>query len=78
MLFRSALKSQGIEKFMNALAELAPCVYDSGTFGAKVYKFQRTCSRLTFMKITGGCLKVRDLVDYTSLTVKASQKRSAG
>lgn len=36
--FGSALKSQGIEKFMNALAELAPCVYDSGTFGAKVYK----------------------------------------
>lgn len=67
MLFGSALKSQGIEKFMNALAELAPCVYDSGTFGAKVYKISEDGgSRLTFMKITGGCLKVRDLVDYTS------------
>lgn len=65
--FGSALKSQGIEKFMNALAELAPCVYDSGTFGAKVYKISEDGgSRLTFMKITGGCLKVRDLVDYTS------------
>lgn len=66
--FGSALKSQGIEKFMNALAELAPCVYDSGTFGAKVYKISEDGgSRLTFMKITGGCLKVRDLVDYTSV-----------
>lgn len=65
--FGSALKSQGIEKFMNALAELAPCVYDSGTFGAKVYKISEDGgSRLTFMKITDGCLKVRDLVDYTS------------
>ena len=65
--FGSALKSQGIEKFMNAIAELAPCVYDSGTFGAKVYKISEDGgSRLTFMKITGGCLKVRDLVDYTS------------
>lgn len=52
---------------MNALAELAPCVNDSGTFGAKVYKISEDGgSRLTFMKITGGCLKVRDLVDYTS------------
>lgn len=36
-------------------------------FGAKVYKISEDGgSRLTFMKITGGCLKVRDLVDYTS------------
>lgn len=65
--FGSALKSQGVERFMDSLADLTPCVHDKGDFGAKVYKISEDGgSRLTFMKITGGSLKVRSLVNYLS------------
>lgn len=65
--FGSALKSQGVERFMDSLADLTPCVHDNGEFGAKVYKISEDgSSRLTFMKITGGSLKVRSLVSYLS------------
>lgn len=68
--FGSALKSQGVERFMDALAEYCPC-YENGEggelseFGAKVYKISEDGgARLTFMKITRGALKIRSLVDY--------------
>ena len=65
--FGSALKSQGVERLLDALAEIAPAVEESGEFGAKIYKISEDGgSRLTFMKITGGSLKIRSIVNYTS------------
>ena len=54
--FGSALKSDGVENFMNGLAGFArPPVYPE-SFGAKVYKISRDeqGNRLTHLKITAG------------------------
>lgn len=62
--FGSALKLTGVEAFMQGLERYtcAPCYPDS--FGAKVYKIGRDPqgNRLTYMKITGGRLKVKSLL----------------
>lgn len=64
--FGSALRSQGVERLLDALAELSPCAKESEEFGAQVYKISdEGGARLTFMKITGGSLKVRSLINYT-------------
>ena len=59
--FGSALKLQGVEEFLRGIEEYAvPSVYPE-KFGAKVFKIARDeqGSRLTYMKITGGSLKVK-------------------
>ncbi len=62
--FGSALKLQGVDLLLDGLEDytLEP-VYPS-EFGAQVYKIARDelGNRLTYMKITGGSLKVRDLI----------------
>ncbi len=62
--FGSALKLEGVDEFLEGLDRFAvPAVYPD-RFGAKVFKIARDGqgSRLTYMKITGGCLKVKDLI----------------
>ena len=46
-------------------------------FGAKVYKIARDPqgNRLTYLKVTGGVLKVRDLIRYQDVEEKVSQIR---
>ena len=59
--FGSALKLSGVEQFMDGLDEFT-CSPDYGAaFGAKVFKIARDAqgNRLTYMKITGGSLKVK-------------------
>lgn len=59
--FGSALKLQGVEELLEGLRRYAkPPVYPE-QFGAKVYKIARDDqgNRLTYMKITGGTLKVK-------------------
>lgn len=78
--FGSALRSQGVEKLMNALADLAPCADDTlaaADFGAKVYKiYEDGGARLTFMKITSGTLKIRSLLNYAAEGENFSEKVS--
>ncbi len=60
--FGSALKLEGVETLLEAL-ERYTVQPDYGTeFGAKVYKIARDAqdNRLTYMKVTGGRLRVRD------------------
>ncbi|MBS4785725.1 MAG: TetM/TetW/TetO/TetS family tetracycline resistance ribosomal protection protein [Clostridiales bacterium] len=60
--FGSALKLQGVEEFMSALERLMlPRQYPEA-FGAKVYKIARDPqgARLTYLKVTGGVLKVKE------------------
>jgi len=62
--FGSALKAQGIEALMSGLCEYAPSAEPLPEFGAKVYKIARDPqgNRLTYLKVTGGTLKVKDVI----------------
>ncbi len=62
--FGSALKLQGIEELLQGLSEYALAPVYGETFGAKVFKITRDeqKNRLTYMKITGGSLKVKDAI----------------
>lgn len=59
--FGSALRLEGVEEFMQGLVKYAQQPEYPETFGAKVFKINRDDqgNRLTYMKITGGSLKVR-------------------
>ena len=62
--FGSALKLQGVEELLKGLESwMTPPVYGK-EFGAKVYKISRDeqGNRLTHLKITGGTLKVKDVI----------------
>ena len=62
--FGSALKMEGIEEFLNGLKLYANKKNYPNEFGAKVYKIARDeqGNRLTYLKITGGSLKVKEVI----------------
>lgn len=63
--FGSALKLDGVDSFLHALARYTlPLSYPPNDFAAKVFKISRDPlgNRLTHLKVTGGQLKVKDLV----------------
>lgn len=62
--FGSALKMQGIEEFLNGFVDWTEPVQYPVEFSAKVYKISRDeqGNRLTHLKVTGGILKVKDLL----------------
>lgn len=62
--FGSALKNEGVDALLNALAAFDPGKKYPDEFGARVYKVARDAqgARLTFLKVTGGTLRVRDLL----------------
>lgn len=62
--FGSALKLTGVKEFMESLMRYTQVPEYPGVFGAKVFKITRDGqgNRLTHMKITGGTLKVRDVI----------------
>ena len=59
--FGSALKMQGVEEFLQVFDTYTTAPSYPDDFGAKVYKIARDPSgtRLTYLKITGGTLKVK-------------------
>ena len=65
-LFGSALRTSGVDFLIETLDRYTNAVeYDENEFGASVYKIARDANtRLTFMKITGGSLSVRDEISY--------------
>ena len=60
--FGSALKLNGVEEMMRAVSVLTREPSYPEIFGAKVYKIARDeqGNRLTFLKVTGGCLNVKE------------------
>ena len=64
--FGSALKLDGVEQFMNHLCEYTMEKSYPEEFAAKVFKVTRDDNgkRLSWMKITGGELKVKQLITY--------------
>lgn len=77
VFFGSARTTDGVEEFLNALVTLAPRPeYPTDVFGARVFKIAHDGNvRLTYMKITGGTLNVRDAVKYDGREEKAAQIR---
>ncbi|MBD5143224.1 MAG: GTP-binding protein [Ruminococcus sp.] len=63
--FGSALKLQGIAEFLELLQNLTLTLPENKNFGAKVYKIaeDEQGKRLTYLKITGGVLHVRDMLN---------------
>jgi len=63
--FGSALKQEGIVEFMDSLNLYMRNREYSEEFGARVYKISRDGhgNRLTHMKITGGSLKVKEILE---------------
>ncbi|MGN0735079.1 MAG: NYN domain-containing protein [Anaerovoracaceae bacterium] len=75
--FGSALKVEGVKEFLVGLERYTkPKEYDT-EFGARVYKISRDKqgNRLTHMKITGGSLKCKMLIDCGGKDEKAEQIR---
>ena len=79
--FGSALKMQGVDALLEGLNTYAPGPDYPSEFSAKVFKISRDPqgNRLTWMKLTGGSLKVRTPISYDSgketLEEKAVQLR---
>lgn len=63
--FGSALKMAGVEELLWGIVQYTRQPVYSEVFGAKVYKIARDSqgSRLTYMKITGGSLRVKEVVE---------------
>lgn len=75
--FGSALKLQGVKEFMQGI-ELYTMIPDySHNFGAKIFKITRDNqgNRLTYMKLTGGKLKVKDVLTNGTWEEKVNQIR---
>ena len=66
--FGSALKEKGVKDFWNGVQKYTTEPKRPTEFGAKVFKIARDeqGNRLTYMKITGGSLKVKTLLSSTS------------
>ena len=87
--FGSGLKLTGVDDFLQILDTYAPPRDYPGEFGAKVYKISRDTqgNRLTWLKITGGSLKVRTMLNddkiqqirlYSGEKFTAAEEVSAG
>lgn len=63
--FGSALKNDKVTDFIDILDKFTQCPAYSSDFGAKVYKIteDEQGNRLTHLKVTGGVLKVKDLIN---------------
>ena len=64
--FGSALKTHGIDTLLDILDKFAPRPVCPGGFGGRVYKISRDPqgNRLTWLKVTGGSLQVRQTLSY--------------
>ena len=72
--FGSALKMTGVEEFIRCVEKYTAAPVYPDTFGAKVYKIARDDqgNRLTYMKITGGSLKVKTILTNKKTDGKTS------
>ena len=75
--FGAALRAEGVEELLDGLARYALEPDWPSEFAARVFKISRDekGERLTWMKVTGGALKVRDAVKGPDWEEKATQLR---
>ena len=89
--FGSALRLEGVEELMEGLRTYMASPAYSHEFGAKVYKIARDeqGNRLTYLKVTGGTLHVKDVLPgteekinqiriYSGVKYEAVQSAAAG
>ncbi len=64
--FGSGLRNEGVAELLDTIDRLAPKAKAREDFAASVYKIGRDPQgkRLTYVKVTGGALRVRDTVRY--------------
>lgn len=74
--FGSALKSEGIREFLEALDQYTGEQLYEEEFGARVFKIARDSqgNRLTYMKVTGGRLKVKTMLQLSREPGKLEEK----
>jgi len=75
--FGSALKLEGVEEFIQGIVKYMEIPSYPSEFGARVFKIGRDeqGNRLTYMKITGGTLRTRDVISNGSWEEKVTQIR---
>ena len=75
--FGSALKLEGVADFLRGLEQYAPRPVYPTDFGARIFKISRDeqGARLAWMKITGGSLRVKTLLEGPGWQDKADQLR---
>ena len=75
--FGSALRLEGVEALLSGLETYAPRKTWPEEFGARIFKISRDGqnNRLAWMKITGGSLKVKTLLEGPGWKEKADQLR---
>lgn len=74
--FGSGLKFEGVDEFLGSLDRFVIAKDYPKTFGAKVYKISHDKdNRLTHIKVTGGKLKVRDILETNKSGEKVNQIR---
>ena len=78
--FGSALKLHGVEEFLDIFNQYTLPSAPKADFGAKVFKIARDAqgNRLTYLKVTGGSLKVRSEVSYTDQNGEALSEKIKG
>lgn len=76
--FGSALRGDGVEQFLHGLAAYTKEAVYSPQFGARVFKIARDekGSRLTYLKITGGVLRVKDAVTGKTVAEGCGQEQT--
>ena len=76
--FGSALKLEGVTELLEILDKCAPEPAYGTEFGAKVYKISRDAqgARLTWLKVTGGSLRVRSPMRYVNHKGEAREAMS--
>ena len=74
--FGAALHLRGIEELLSGIRSYAVCPEYPEEFGARVYKISRDAAgnRLTHLKVTGGCLRVKMTVG-NAVSAKADGER---
>ncbi len=75
--FGSALKLEGVEELLDALDTYAPEPEYPRDFAARVYKISRDPqgNRLTWLKVTGGSLKVRSALRYVNQKSESREEK---
>ncbi len=76
--FGSALKLEGVDNLLDGLAQYTVFPQYRETFGAKVYKIARDAQgrRLTYLKVTGGVLRVKDVLSGTGMDGESWEEKA--
>jgi len=77
-IFGSALKLDGVDALLDALDRFAPEPVWGDDFAARVYKISRDPqqNRLTWLRLTGGVLRVRDLIRYVNQKGESREEKA--